>query len=43
VTTENLAELSDIAGFRHDFSQLFGFEVEGVDYESPVETDMRLA
>jgi enoyl-[acyl-carrier protein] reductase/trans-2-enoyl-CoA reductase (NAD+) len=43
VTTENLAELSDIAGFRRDFSQLFGFDVEGVDYESPVETDMRLA
>jgi enoyl-[acyl-carrier protein] reductase/trans-2-enoyl-CoA reductase (NAD+) len=42
VTTENLAELSDIAGFRRDFSQLFGFDVEGVDYESPVETDMRL-
>jgi Fic family protein len=43
VTTENLAELSDIAGFRRDFSQLFGFDVEGVDYESAVETDTRLA
>ena len=42
VTTENLAELSDIAGFRSGFSGLFGFAVEGVDYEQPVETEVRL-
>ena len=42
VTTENLDGLSDIAGFRRDFNQLFGFDVEGVDYEAPVETDVRL-
>jgi len=41
VTTENLDALSDIAGFRRDFSQLFGFAVEGVDYEQPVETEIR--
>ncbi len=42
VTTENLAELSDIAGFRRDFNNLFGFDVEGVDYERPTETDVPL-
>ena len=38
VTTENLRELSDFAGFQREFRSLFGFEVEGVDYASPVET-----
>lgn len=38
VTTENLSALSDFADFRREFRRLFGFEVEGVDYEAPVET-----
>ena len=38
VTTENLRELSDFAGFQREFRGLFGFEVEGVDYEAPIET-----
>jgi enoyl-[acyl-carrier protein] reductase/trans-2-enoyl-CoA reductase (NAD+) len=42
VTTENLAALSDYAGFRADFRRLFGFEVPGVDYAAPVETDVAL-
>jgi enoyl-[acyl-carrier protein] reductase / trans-2-enoyl-CoA reductase (NAD+) len=41
VTSENLAELSDFAGFDHGFKNLFGFEVEGVDYAKPVETDVK--
>jgi len=32
VTTENLAELSDIAGYRAEFLRLFGFGMPGVDY-----------
>lgn len=32
VTTENLAELSDIAGYRAEFLRLFGFGMAGVDY-----------
>jgi enoyl-[acyl-carrier protein] reductase/trans-2-enoyl-CoA reductase (NAD+) len=43
VTTENLATLSDYAGFKRDFRRLFGFEVEGVDYAAPVETDLPIA
>jgi enoyl-[acyl-carrier protein] reductase/trans-2-enoyl-CoA reductase (NAD+) len=41
VTTENLREISDFAGFQREFRGLFGFEVDGVDYEQPVETDIR--
>ncbi len=39
VVTENLTELSDFEGFRRDFNNLFGFDVEGVDYARPVETE----
>jgi enoyl-[acyl-carrier protein] reductase/trans-2-enoyl-CoA reductase (NAD+) len=41
VTTENLLAVSDFAGFQRDFRGLFGFEVDGVDYELPTETDLR--
>jgi enoyl-[acyl-carrier protein] reductase / trans-2-enoyl-CoA reductase (NAD+) len=40
ITTENLFALTDFAGFKHEFRKLFGFEVEGVDYAQPVETDL---
>ena len=42
VTTENLSEISDVAGFRKEFSNLFGFQVDGVDYEALTETDVPL-
>ncbi len=42
VTTENLSELADFAGLKRDFSKLFGFEVDGVDYDQPVETALLL-
>ena len=41
VTTENLREVSAFAGFQREFRGLFGFEVEGVDYDQPTETDLR--
>ncbi|WP_334075917.1 MULTISPECIES: enoyl-ACP reductase FabV [Paenibacillus] len=31
--SENIYRLSDLEGFRREFFQLFGFEVDGVDYE----------
>jgi enoyl-[acyl-carrier protein] reductase/trans-2-enoyl-CoA reductase (NAD+) len=34
--TDNIMELSDIAGFRRDFLRIFGFGVDGIDYESEV-------
>ncbi|HEX9761379.1 MAG TPA: enoyl-ACP reductase FabV [Candidatus Acidoferrales bacterium] len=39
VTTENLRQLTDFAGFQRGFRNLFGFEVEGVNYTEPVETE----
>jgi len=36
VTTENLPEISDIAGYREEFMRLFGFGLAGVDYEADV-------
>ena len=34
VTTENLSEVTDIAGYRGEFLRLFGFGLDGVDYEA---------
>jgi enoyl-[acyl-carrier protein] reductase/trans-2-enoyl-CoA reductase (NAD+) len=41
VTTENLATISDIAGYRQEFLRLFGFGLAGVDYDAEVEPDVR--
>jgi enoyl-[acyl-carrier protein] reductase/trans-2-enoyl-CoA reductase (NAD+) len=41
ITTENLRAMTGFAGFQREFRGLFGFEVEGVDYEKPAETDLR--
>ncbi len=40
VDTENLNEISDWSGFKREFLQLFGFQVDGVDYDEPIETDV---
>ncbi len=40
IDTDNFHELSDYAGFRQRFRNLFGFEVEGVDYDEAVETEL---
>ena len=42
VDTDNLNEISDFVGFRKEFSELFGFQVEGIDYDEPLETEVRL-
>ena len=41
VTTENLRSITDFAGFQREFRGLFGFEVDGIDYEEPTETDLQ--
>jgi enoyl-[acyl-carrier protein] reductase/trans-2-enoyl-CoA reductase (NAD+) len=41
VTTENLATLSDIAGYRQEFLRLFGFGLASVDYEAAVDPDVK--
>lgn len=39
VTTENLDDLTDFAGFRYDFLRIFGFGVPGVDYDAEVDPE----
>ena len=40
INTDNLSELSDFAGYKREFLQLFGFEVDGVDYDADVNPDV---
>ena len=42
VATENLTQVSDYVAFKREFRQLFGFEVDGVDYAQPAETERPL-
>jgi enoyl-[acyl-carrier protein] reductase / trans-2-enoyl-CoA reductase (NAD+) len=37
INTQTLRELSDFAGYKREFLQLFGFEVDGVDYDADVD------
>ncbi len=43
ICTENLAELSDFAGYQSGFLKLFGFGLAGVDYSAPVEVEVPIA
>lgn len=42
VTTENLSEISDFSGYKKEFLRLFGFGLEGVDYEAETNTERLL-
>jgi len=42
VTSENLYELSDFKGYKKEFLNLFGFEVDGVDYDAEVDPDVKI-
>ncbi|MCM2273626.1 MAG: trans-2-enoyl-CoA reductase family protein [Candidatus Didemnitutus sp.] len=42
VTTENLAQLTDIAGYRTEFLKLFGFGLPGINYDADVEPHVPL-
>lgn len=42
VSTENLAAVTDIAGYRQEFLRLFGFGMAGVDYEAETEPVVRV-
>ena len=43
VTTENLAALTDIAGYRSEFLKLFGFGLAGIDYAADIEPHIPMA
>lgn len=42
VSTENVAQISDLAGYQADFLKLFGFGVKGVDYNADVNPAVEL-
>jgi enoyl-[acyl-carrier protein] reductase/trans-2-enoyl-CoA reductase (NAD+) len=42
ITTENLAELTDIAGYQKDFLKLFGFGMDGIDYDADIDPHQEL-
>lgn len=37
VTQENFHQVSDYEGYHHEFLKLFGFDIDGVDYEQDVD------
>ena len=37
IDTATLRQQSDFEGYKREFLQLFGFEVEGVDYDADVD------
>ncbi|MEC8861235.1 MAG: enoyl-ACP reductase FabV [Pseudomonadota bacterium] len=42
VNNDNLFQLTDYAGYKHEFLKLFGFERSDVDYEADVATEVNL-
>ena len=43
ISTENLRELTDFAGYKHEFLALFGFDILGIDYEADVNSEVDIA
>ncbi|MGD9420397.1 MAG: enoyl-ACP reductase FabV [Verrucomicrobiota bacterium JB025] len=42
VTTENLPELGDLADYQASFLRLFGFGIDGVDYDADTDTAVKV-
>lgn len=42
VTNETIYKLTDFAGYKQDFLRLFGFEIDGVDYDADVNPDVKI-
>ena len=43
INTNNFREISDYNGLQHSFRNLFGFEVDGVDYDEAIEIEADLS
>ena len=43
INTDNFREISDYNGLQHSFRNLFGFEVDGVDYDEAIEIEADLS
>ncbi len=42
VSSDNIYELTDFAGYKAEFLRLFGFGIAGVDYDADVNPDVRI-
>lgn len=42
VNTDNIEALTDIQGYRDEFYQLFGFGINGIDYEKDVDVNLKI-
>lgn len=42
ITDENLNQLTDFVGYKTEFMHLFGFGLDGVDYEADVNPDVKI-
>lgn len=42
ITNDNLAELADWPYFKNEFARLFGFNINEIDYDKPIEIDIPL-
>tara|TARA_R110002049_G_scaffold177382_28_gene344612 strand:+ start:428 stop:1618 length:1191 start_codon:yes stop_codon:yes gene_type:complete len=42
INTDTLHQLSDFVGYKREFLQLFGFEVDGVDYDADVNPEVAI-
>ncbi len=42
VTTENLTQLTDIEGYRNEFYRLFGFNLNGINYDAEVDSNVKI-
>ena len=43
ITDANLAQLADFESYKKEFLNLFGFEIEGVDYEADVDPEVEIS
>ena len=42
ISNENLSELTDFKGYKEEFLKLFGFEMDGVDYDADVNPEVAI-
>ncbi|MGB1808041.1 MAG: bifunctional NADH-specific enoyl-ACP reductase/trans-2-enoyl-CoA reductase, partial [Porticoccaceae bacterium] len=43
ISTENLLSSTDFKGYKQDFLNLFGFELDGVDYQAEVNPEVEIS
>jgi len=43
ISNDNLTEYADLEGYKKEFLNLFGFEVQGVDYQADVNPEVEIA